>query len=159
MGIYPIAPSIPQTETIDKAGMWQYDGAIRKREERAMGKFSIRKTATGFVFDLRAANGEVVASSEVYRTRAACEKGIQGIVKCAPSAPVSHEATAQQPSNPRYEMFTDKSGEFRFRLRARNGKIIASSQGYRSAQACLNGIESVRVNAQAWDESSISWEK
>ena len=114
-----------------------------------MGKFIIRKTATGFVFDLRAANGEVVAVSEVYGTAAACEKGIRGIIKCAPTAPVAdltEETTL--PSNPRYEIFSDKSGGFRFRLRARNGKIIASSQSYSSHSACISGVDSVRRNAQ-----------
>ena len=114
-----------------------------------MGKFTVHKTATGFTFDLRAANGEVVAVSEVYRTRAACEKGIQGIVKCAPTAPIADLASdTPLPPNPRYEMFSDKAGKFRFHLRARNGKIIASSQGYSAYSACINGIESVRHNAK-----------
>jgi len=113
-----------------------------------MGRFSIRKTLTGYVFDLRASNGETVATSEVYSTRAACEKGIQGVVKCALTAPVTEPTEDNLPSNPRFEIFVDKAGEFRFRLRSRNGKIIASSQGYGSYQACLHGIRSVRENAQ-----------
>lgn len=116
--------------------------------ESAMGKFTVRPTATGFVAELCAANGETVAVSEVYSTRAACEKGIRGILKCAPSAPVADDTEKSLPSNPRYEVFLDKAGGFRFRLRARNGKIIASSQAYRSMQACLHGIESVRCNAR-----------
>ena len=111
-----------------------------------MGKFVISKTATGYKFDLRAANGEVIAVSEVYKTRAACQKGIQAVINCAPTAPLAD--AARQPANPRFEMFSDKNGGFRFRLRAKNGKIIAVSQRYSGAVACQNGIESVRQNAE-----------
>jgi uncharacterized protein YegP (UPF0339 family) len=44
-------------------------------------------------------------------------------------------------------MYTDQAGEFRFRLKARNGEIIAASEGYKAKASCLNGIESVRKNA------------
>ena len=44
-------------------------------------------------------------------------------------------------------MYEDKGGKARFRLKARNGQIIATSQGYKSLKSCLAGIESVRKNA------------
>ena len=44
-------------------------------------------------------------------------------------------------------MYQDKAGEFRFRLKARNGQIIATSEGYTTKNACENGVESVRKNA------------
>ncbi|NMB95369.1 MAG: YegP family protein [Clostridiaceae bacterium] len=49
--------------------------------------------------------------------------------------------------NPKFEIYTDKAGEFRFRLKARNGQIIAVSEGYTAMAGCLNGVESVRKNA------------
>lgn len=49
--------------------------------------------------------------------------------------------------NPKFEMYTDKGGSFRFRLKARNGQIILSSEGYSSKSGCKNGIESVKKNA------------
>ena len=49
--------------------------------------------------------------------------------------------------NPKFEIYTDKSGEFRFRLKARNGQIIAVSEGYKAMKSCINGIESVKANA------------
>lgn len=114
-----------------------------------MGKFTISKTPTGYKFHLRAANGEVIAVSEVYQTEAACQKGIRAVMQCAPTAPVGDvNLPSKLPPNPRFEIFTDKSGEFRFRLRAKNGKIIAVSQGYSAYAVCQNGIESVRKNAQ-----------
>lgn len=47
----------------------------------------------------------------------------------------------------KFELYTDKSGEYRFRLRAGNGEVIAISEGYSSKSAALNGIDSVRRNA------------
>ena len=50
-------------------------------------------------------------------------------------------------TNPKFEVYTDKAGEFRFRLKARNGEIIAVSEGYKAKASCMNGVESVRKNA------------
>lgn len=47
----------------------------------------------------------------------------------------------------KFEVYEDKRGEFRFRLKARNGQVIATGEGYSSKDGCLNGIESVRKNA------------
>ena len=47
----------------------------------------------------------------------------------------------------KFELYTDKSGEWRFRLKAVNGQTIAASQGYASKESALNGIDSVRRNA------------
>jgi len=47
----------------------------------------------------------------------------------------------------KFKVFKDKKGEYRFRLIAPNGQIIASSEGYQNKAGCLNGIESVKKNA------------
>jgi uncharacterized protein YegP (UPF0339 family) len=47
----------------------------------------------------------------------------------------------------KFELYEDKGGQFRFRLKAANGETIASSQGYSSKASAKNGIESVRTNA------------
>jgi uncharacterized protein YegP (UPF0339 family) len=47
----------------------------------------------------------------------------------------------------KFEVYKDKSGEFRFRLKAGNGEVIATGEGYSSKQGCLNGIESIKKNA------------
>lgn len=47
----------------------------------------------------------------------------------------------------KFEIYTDKAGEFRFRLKAANGEVIATSQGYSAKASALNGIDSVRRNA------------
>lgn len=48
----------------------------------------------------------------------------------------------------KFEIYTDKKGEFRFRLKAGNGQTILASEGYKAKTSCTNGIESVRKNSQ-----------
>ena len=112
-----------------------------------MGKFVIKETKTGIKFDLKAGNGEVIATSEVYSTEAACKNGIARVTKNAPAdiedQTVEGFATAK---NPKFEIYTDKGGEYRFRLKAANGQIIATSEGYKAKKSCENGIESVKKN-------------
>ena len=112
-----------------------------------MGKFLIKKVPTGFKFDLKAANGETVATSEVYTSKAACIKGAQGVISAAGNAPCADLTQGQTATNPKFELFQDKARHFRFRLLARNGKIIAVSESYMTHYACLRGIESVRSSA------------
>ena len=113
-----------------------------------MGKFVVKETATGIKFDLKAANGEVIATSEVYSSEAACMNGIESVRNNSGSdvedQTVENYETVK---HPKYEVYTDKSGEFRFRLKARNGEIVAVSEGYKSKASCLNGIESIKKNA------------
>ena len=114
-----------------------------------MGKFVVKATKTGFVFNLKAGNGEVIANSEVYTTESACKKGIASVMKNAPIAKLEDQTVAEVAAvtNPKFEVYTDKAGEFRFRLKARNGEIIATGEGYKTKAACLNGVESIRKNA------------
>ena len=114
-----------------------------------MGKFVIRKTNTGIKFDLKASNGEVIATSEVYSSPDACQKGIASVQKNAPIAAIENQTVEgfAVEKHPKFEVYTDKAGEFRFRLKALNGQIIAVSEGYKAIASCMNGIESVKKNA------------
>ena len=114
-----------------------------------MGKFVVKTTKTGFVFNLKAGNGEVIAVSEVYTTEAACMKGIESVRKNAVDAKLEDQTVEnfEAVTNPKFEVYTDKAGEFRFRLKARNGEIIAVGEGYKAKASCLNGIDSIRRNA------------
>lgn len=114
-----------------------------------MGKFVVKQTATGVKFDLKAGNGEVIATSEVYASEASCKTGIESVRKCAPTANLEDQTESgfEAQTHPKFELYQDKKGEFRFRLKARNGEIIAVSEGYAVRAGCKNGIESVRKNA------------
>lgn len=116
-----------------------------------MGKFVIRTVPTGVKFDLKAPNGETILTSEVYLTLAACRSGIASVRKNVPAAG-TEDHTGGSPvtlPNPKFELYRDKAGAFRFRLKARNGKIIAVSEAYAALGGCLNGIASVRKNSAA----------
>ena len=114
-----------------------------------MGKFLLKKTATGFNFHLLAGNGEVIAVSEVYKAKPSCLNGIKSVKVNAPAAGVEDQTQENYEKclNPKFEIYESKNVEFRFRLRARNGQIIASSEGYKALASCKNGIESVKKNA------------
>lgn len=108
-----------------------------------MRRFVIRSVDSGLKFDLRADNGERILTSEVYATPAACRKGIASIRRNAPAAPLAEPEDGPVP-NPKFELYRDRADRFRFRLRAKNGKIIAVSEGYTSRAGCLNGVLSVK---------------
>ena len=114
-----------------------------------MGKFVIRTVNSGVKFDLKATNGQVILTSEVYTTKAACRNGVESIMKNAPVANVEDQTVEgfETVTHPKFEMYQDKAGEFRFRLKARNGEIIGVSEGYTSKANCVNGVESVKKNA------------
>ena len=113
-----------------------------------MGKFVVKETATGVKFDLKAGNGEVIATSEVYTTEAACLKGIESVKNnCVGGIEDQTVEGFEKVKHPKFELYTDKAGEFRFRLKAKNGEIIATSEGYKAKASALNGIESVKKNA------------
>ena len=114
-----------------------------------MGKFAVKTVKSGIKFDLKAGNGEVIATSEVYTSRAACLKGVESVRKNAPAAKLEDQTEEgfQAVTNPKFEVYTDKAGEFRFRLTAKNGQTIAASEGYKSLASCKNGVESVKKNA------------
>lgn len=113
-----------------------------------MGKFVIKETATGIKFDLKATNGQVIATSEVYSTKAACLNGIESVKNnCASDVEDQTAEVVKEVKNPKYEIYQDKAGEYRFRLKAGNGQVIATSEGYKTKDSCENGIESVKKNA------------
>ena len=111
-----------------------------------MGKFVVKETKTGFHFNLVAGNGQVIGSSEVYTTMAALNKGIESVRKNA-LAPVEDQTAGEELKNPKFELYQDKAGEYRFRLKASNGEIIAVGEGYTTKANCKNGIASIGRNA------------
>ena len=116
---------------------------------RKMGKFVIRQDEAGMKFDLLAVNRETIASSDFYNSKASCLKGIASVTKNAPLAAVEDQTLKdyKKEINPKFEIYKDKSGEFRFALKAKNGQVIISSEGSKAKASCKNGIESVRKNS------------
>lgn len=121
-----------------------------------MGKFIIKKTPSGaFNFSLLASNKQKIAvSSQVYTTKGACKKGMESVGKNAQRSIDENRIvdltlkTPEEKTCPKFEIYLDKAGMFRYRLIAPNGESLAISEdGYKSKSSCMNGIKSVGVNA------------
>ena len=76
----------------------------------------------------------------------ACENGIASVKKNAGVA-VEDQTRDEKVSHPKYELYKDKGGEFRFRLKAANGEIIGKSEGYKAKASAKKGIASIAKNA------------
>ncbi len=101
-----------------------------------------KEGSNNFHFTLKAKNGQVILSSEVYNSKAAAVNGIASVQKNAPE-------------DGRYERKTAKDGKFFFNLKATNGQVIGSSQMYSSESGMENGINSVKENAPGADTKEI----
>lgn len=98
------------------------------------GKFELKKSYSGqFMFNLKAANNQIILTSELYRDKAGAQGGIESVKKHA-----GNEAN--------YERKTSSKGEPYFVLKATNGQVIGKSEMYSSASAMDNGIASVKAN-------------
>jgi uncharacterized protein YegP (UPF0339 family) len=124
--------------------------------EEIMGFFIIKKTPTGaYNFSLLAANRQKIAvSSQIYTTKSACKTGMASIGKNAAKCIEEDRIEDQTLKNPtaktcpKFEIYLDKAGLYRYRLFASNGESIAmSEEGYKTKSGCVNGMKSVSVNA------------
>ncbi len=100
-----------------------------------MGKFEIKQAKNDqYHFNLKAGNGQIILTSEMYTTKAACVNGIESVKKNADN-------------DDRYERKEAKNGKYHFNLKAGNHQIIGSSQMYADQGGMENGIDSVKKNA------------
>ena len=114
-----------------------------------MGKFQVKAAGKGVMFNLLATNGQVVATSEVYNKKDSLRNGIASVQANAPVAGVEDQTVAgfAKLPNPKFEVYADKAGKFRFRLKAKNGQTIAVGEAYETKKAALAGVASVKRNA------------
>ena len=112
------------------------------------GKFVVVTAKNGeFTFNLKASNGEIIlTASETYPTMNACENGIESVKKNA-AASIEDQTRGESQKHPKYELYKDKAGEFRFRLKAANGEIIGKSESYKAKASAKKGIASIAKNA------------
>ncbi len=99
------------------------------------GSFELKTNAGGeFVFNLKAANGQVILTSQAYAAKPNAQNGIESVRKNAPNDAL-------------YERKTSSGGEPFFVLKATNGQVIGRSEMYSSTGSMENGIASVKTNA------------
>ncbi|MBQ8688820.1 MAG: YegP family protein [Clostridia bacterium] len=116
------------------------------------GAFDIKKSKDGrFVFNLYAANRVIVATSQIYSSSQAAITGIKSVIANAERASIEDKTLKSftpQPF-PKWEIYIDRGGQFRWRLLATNGNCILHSQGYTQKSTCKKGIESVIRTAKS----------
>ena len=115
-----------------------------------MGKFVITKAKNEeYTFCLKATNGQVIMTAgETFSSLASCKNSIESVKKNALSHVEDQTVEGFETlTHPKFELYTDKAGEFRFRLKARNGEPIGKSEGYKAKDSALNGIASIGKNA------------
>jgi uncharacterized protein YegP (UPF0339 family) len=113
-------------------------------------KYQVYKDMAGkFRFRLRANNNKIVAVSEAYESKAGCMNGVKSVQANCESHVEDQTENMEKITNPKYEVFTDTAGEFRFNLKASNGEIIAASEGYETKDGVMNGIEAVQRSCSA----------
>lgn len=100
------------------------------------------------MFNLKATNGQVIGTSQPYASESALKSGIESVKKNSKSKVEDQTVEGYKAlTNPKFEIFLDKGGKYRFHLKAMNGEIVVASQGYASKASAKNGIESIAVNA------------
>ncbi len=104
--------------------------------------FELKKSGDKFHFVLKAANGQVILSSQMYASKAGAMNGIDSVkTNCG--------------NDDLWERKTAKNGKFHFNLKSTNGQIIGSSQMYAGESGMENGIESVKNNAPGADVKEV----
>ena len=110
------------------------------------GRFEIKRTKDDrFVFNLFAANRVIVATSQIYSSSQAAVNGIKSIINNAEKSGVEDNTLKEKVTlpYPKWEIYQDKAGQYRFRLYATNGSCVVHSQGYTTKASCKNGIDSI----------------
>lgn len=145
----PSEPEIINAEQydIEVADKINDDAGTKKVKVKGFGGvFEIKKSKDGrFVFNLYAANRVIVATSQIYSSSQSAINGINSVITNAEKASVEDQTlkTFTPQSFPKWEIYLDKAGQFRFRLLASNASCICHSQGYTQKSTCKKGIESI----------------
>jgi uncharacterized protein YegP (UPF0339 family) len=113
-------------------------------------KYQVYQDVSGkYRFRLRAENNKIVAVSQAYDQHAGCINGVKSIQNNCSAAIEDITTKGMGIPNPKFQVFSDIAGEYRFRLIASNGEIVAASEGYQGKEGCLNGIAAVKSNCNA----------
>jgi len=113
------------------------------------GKFVINRIRKNrYTFKLKAGNGEIIAVGRQYTAVEDCRDGVECLRRNA-GAPVEDQTVrgCVVLPYPKYEIYRDAAGEFRFRLVIGEDQIVATGEGYTAKASCLNGIASIGRNA------------
>ena len=120
--------------------------ALHKHKPTRSGKFEIKKSKDGrFVFNLYASNNVIIATSQIYSSASSAMVGIKSVIANSSTAPIEDQTLKDFTplTYPKWEIYLDKSNQYRFRLCASNGSCVCHSQGYTAKSNCKKGIDSI----------------
>jgi len=141
---------------IDKTVINYYIGGVSiikspDTDTLSMGKIVIKKTSNdGYHFTIVANNGQVVGVSQTYKSLKSAKNGIDS-VKRNRNSYIEDQTVPdyEELGFPKWQIFKDAAGEYRFRLVAMNGEtVLAASEGYTRKESAINGMDSVRKNLE-----------
>ena len=116
-------------------------------KEEYTGRFEINKSKDGkkYFFNLYASNKVGIATSQMYSSAQSALNGIKSVIANAATAPIEDQSLKKYDTlpYPKWEIYIDNGGKYRFRLNASNGNCVCHSQGYTTKPACKNGIDSI----------------
>ena len=151
----PVASEISKEESAAEEALAEsiaLEGDFADGELKGVkGAFELKKSKDGrYVFNLYASNKKIIATSRVYSSATRALGGINSVIQNAPRALVEDRTLKKYDTLPfpKWEMYIDREGKYRFRLHAQNGTCILRSQGYTQKSSCKNGIESVITNSK-----------
>ena len=138
----PVAPTvaIDETEPLDEGA------TVTESKNTRTGKFELKKAKDGrYHFNLYASNHVLIARSQIYSSSTKAMQGINSVISNAPRAQIEDQTlkTAITVPFPKWEIYLDNAGQYRFRLCASNGSCICHSRGYTTKASCKNGIDSI----------------
>ena len=120
---------------------------MEEEKKTYTGRFEINRSKSGeqFFFNLYAANKVGICTSQMYASASSALHGVQSVINFAATAPIEDQTLKdwEKITYPKWEIYLDKGGKYRFRLSANNGSCICHSQGYTTKNACKNGINSI----------------
>lgn len=143
----PVSTAVIEEKVEDEAPETADNVAVTEGAPTRSGKFDIMRAKDGrYFFNLYASNYVVIAYSQLYSSTQSAMTGIKSVIANANKAAIE-DTTLKKPVAmpfPKWEIYIDKAGEYRFRLYASNGNCIChSSHGYASKSSCKGGIDSI----------------
>lgn len=124
-----------------------------KKNGASASAYAILKASNGeYYFNLVAANGEIIGTSELYTTKSSAQKGADAVRKLVVK---QLRIEAAETGGAEFEVFDGRDGDVHFHLRAANGEIVLVSEGYANEDDALGGIESVRENGREVEQVEV----
>ena len=141
--IVPEAPTVADEEEINDA---ETETVTESKPTRS-GRFDIKRTKDNrFVFNLYSSNKVLIATSQIYSSAQSAQNGVKSVMTNAPKAEIEDLTlkTVTPKPFPKWEIYLDKAGEYRYRLLATNGQCLTHAKaGYAHKSSCKRAIDSI----------------